>query len=119
MISKEDFSKLNQLDRIEYLLKLKRIEEIYEKSEFGLVNLLWEFIFIVGFVILAFLGLSNLVGIEKALPILNTLKPTAWVFEILVVIGIIWDIMQILIYKNNKKDLESEFFKFEVKTKRK
>lgn len=119
MISKEDFSKLNQLDRIEYLLKLKRIEESSEKSEFGLGYSLKMLLFVVGFIILIFLGLANIVGVEKALPIINTSIVVTRVFSIIIIIGIIWDIINTLIFRKNKRDLESEFFKFKVKTKRK
>lgn len=114
MIKIDDFKKLKQLDRIEYILRLNRIEK---KNPF---NVMWSIIiafsFVLGFLFLVFLGMSNLVGIEKAVPILISMNNIIKIMMIpLLLLGLLIDMIFLLRKKIWEKDLEKEFFKAEVK----
>ena len=117
MIKIEEFKKLNQLSRIEFLLRRKKIEED-TNSNFGL-GLMSYFFGVLAFTILAFLGTAGISGIEKATPILNLISfPIVPIFALLIVIGSGIDIFNgINRYKLNK-ELDNEFFKFKTEVKK-
>ena len=118
MITQEDFDKLKQNDRIEYLL---RKDYEFKKEDNLKVNWLESFYFILmvaGFCILMFLGLSNLVGMERSIAILRLIVPLFYIGMFIVVFGIIYNLVIALMFNKRNKELESEFFKKEVKPKR-
>lgn len=116
MIKREDFLKLKQSDRIEYLLRLKRIEETNESDnslDFG-----WKGIFMFGFFILVALGVGSIAGAEAASSILGLYPKLVFGFSLGLGICLIADILYITRYSKQKAELESEFFKVEVKKKK-
>lgn len=116
MIKKEDFNKLSQLDRIEFRQRYYFLDKKFEGSfTWGMVTMT---LFILGFVMLSFFGLANLVGIEGALPLLRVLNKVIFIGYSLIIFGIVVDLVRFVLYLKHKKELESEYFKIEVKKKK-
>ena len=117
MIKIEEFKKLNQLSRIEFLLRRKKIEEDTD-SNFAL-NFLYSFFGILAFDILAFLGAAGISGVERAIPLLNLIIfPVAPIFAFLIVIGLGIDIFNRINRCKLNKELDNEFFKFKTEVKK-
>lgn len=115
MIKFEDFNKLKQLDRIEYMLHLKRIEE---ENDYSLgTYFLFPTAFILMLFVLTFLGTANLIGLEKSAFILYTGTKIFIVLMAMTLIGIVIDIGFHLRGKMWKKQLEETYFKKEVKAR--
>lgn len=113
MVKIDDFKKLKQLDRIEYLLHLKRIEEKNDNHFFS--SFLHIFFLILGFLLLVFLGVSNLIGIDKAVPLLNSIIKITRIGVWVIFFALILDIIFWLRGKIWKKELREEYFKIETK----
>ncbi len=116
-IKEEDFDKLNQLDRIEYLLRIKRIDD--RRISSGWFNLFKIYFFAISFIILiSFIVVYN--DSETAVKLISTLVPITNVFRILIFVCLIIEIYSLITYVKNIKKLQNKFFteKLEIKTKR-
>ena len=116
MITRDDFKKLKQLDRIEFLLTLKRIEE--QNNYSFVVSFGYVFFFIFGFLLLVFLGTANLGGIEKALPLLNAILLLSKIGYITLGIAFVLDVVFWIRESKWKKQLREEYFKIGVKPRK-
>ena len=116
MVTRDDFKKLKQLDRIEYLLTKKHIEESNNYNIFS--SFAYMFFFILGFMLLVFLGTANIVGIEKAIPIFNVMVLVSKIGVYMIVIAFFIDIIFWLRESIWKKQLREEYFKTETKPKK-
>jgi len=118
MIEQKDFDKLKQNDRIELLLREDRLEKKEDNLKFNWLESFYFILMVAGFCILMFLGLSNLVGMERSIAILRLIVPLFYIGMFIAVFGIIYNLVIALMFNKRNKELESEFFKKEVKPKR-
>ena len=110
-ISKEDFKKLKQLDRIEYLVKGHILKQSKPVMDFSVVNLTFE---LSGFVMILGLLLWN-INIQYSTKFLLLIplifKLGSIIFFILGFIRVIEGIF----YHKKVRALKEEYFKIEVK----
>lgn len=113
MIKKEDFKKLKQLDRIEYLLRLKRIEEKNKAGcllfVFHLIAIICGILILVSILVFMVGGKEALCNFAKAFPLISC------GLSFFFVLSLFTDLYNILRFNKERKELESEFFKQEVK----
>ena len=111
MVNKEEYKKLKQMDRIEYLLLKQRLEEDKIGGNFKRSIYLVMGIYIV----IAFFQLAYKAAYGELLiisPIVYYLCVYYMVFMFFVdIIAHIW-------YKKQEKEIENEFFNFEVKARK-
>lgn len=111
----DNFDKLKQNDRIEYLLRLDRLEKVSKNRHQD-----WYYIFnfilvLVGFIILMFIGMISLVGIEKAAKLLSITVPIIRVGMIVILFSALWNLYNALKLIKDKKELNNEFFEIKPK----
>ena len=112
-ITKEHFSKLNQLDRIEYRQKREVIQNWYSES-WG-APFLYGMVFLIGFCFLIIPQGYSVWGIEFVNDVANALKLGATFFFLLALLGFIADMIKCMIRYNNMKELNEEYFNIKVK----
>jgi hypothetical protein len=102
-MKKEEFLKLKQLDRIEYIL-------LNEKNNFSpsTFNFIWEMLVILGYI--SILGLL-MFGFFQNLSLFKILPAFAVFFRWGLVIFVVLDILQFFNYFKNKKRLDQRFLK--------
>jgi len=105
MIKKEHFKKLNQNDRIEFLLRLERIEKSFEYSLIGDNVTL--------FILTAMLILLN-ISLTTDFNFFALINILARVFFIYILVIFAVNIITVFIRNQKIEELESEFF--EIKT---
>ena len=115
-ITKEQFSKLNQLDRIEYRQRYYLTEKYYD-NDFGSWYFVNKMFIIMGFIILISVSFYNIDSgvtfrLLSVIPLL--IKLTVMFFVILLGGEIFMTIKRI----KELKKLEEEYFKVEIKTKK-
>lgn len=115
MIKLEDFKKLKQLDRIEFLLRSKHIEDTKIIVNYG--NFFFLMFGIIGLVILLFVGLYD-INKESAFNIFSTIKPLFFITIFGMSLMFLGNLMFDLITKKRHKELESEFFNFKIKPRK-
>ncbi len=116
MLKKEIYDKLKQNDRIEYLLRLNRLEKKTEHLDFNWLGLTYFLFAIMGFIILLALQFKILGYEESFISLLKTLKPITTIIFIFILSGFLWNfICELFIFKKWNKELDSEF---EIKIKR-
>ena len=110
-IQKEDFNKLKQLDRIEYLLKKEKLEK-YKDSKLIDGNYFVNICLILsGYFTIIFLELSNLIGIEESLNFLAlSVKLLFAGIAIFVIIFTYNLLIRKTLLKKLDDELESEYF---------
>jgi hypothetical protein len=117
MIKEEQLNKLNQLDRIEYLLKSDRLEKRYEGSMFYNI-ILW---FLAWTFLIIFLCIEgyHIFGIDFVVSIMENARSGTIVWIIGLGLGLLYDIL--MIYKKSKEEnkLTLEFFEVKVKKENK
>ena len=118
MITQEDFDKLKQNDRIEYLLRKDYEFKKEDNLKFNWLRTFYAIIMIACFCVLVFLGLSNLIGMGRSIGILRLIVPLLYIGMFIAVFGIIYNLVITLMFNKRNKELESYFFKKEVKPKR-
>lgn len=111
MIKIEDFNKLKQLDRIELLLKLDRIEKRADDLHFNWSYITNSLCCIIGFLTLYFLVNMKLVILLRFVP------PLFAVAFVTAFVGSIYNSMNRFRYKKEECKLNNEYFKVEVKKK--
>jgi len=116
-INENEFKELKQNDRIEYLLRLNRIEKKYNYLiSFGILKL-------IAFVLFAIIVLALLLRVNYGEQVfenfLNSFIDLGSIFGILFCLGIVGDIIFIFIKSKKLKELDEEFFNFSVKPKKK
>jgi len=115
----EDFKKLKQLDRIEFMLRRNNLNKLENVRYINWAGLGYVFFGIVGLLILMFIGLMNYGAEESAVEILALTQPITTVFVFLIIFSIIWNIINGRVYKKYHKELEEEFFTTKTKPKQK
>ncbi len=116
MVTRDDFKKLKQLDRIEYLLTFKRIEE---QNNYGVfVHFAYPFFIVLGFLLLVFLGMVNITGLEKAIPFFNMMIIVSKIGMYVILVAVVVDIIFLIRESIWKKQLREEYFKTEVKPRK-
>ena len=113
-IKQEHFDKLSQLDKIEFMLRLKRIEEEDSNILYGFGKLMFMFI---GFVMLLSIGFYN-INEEVFLTLTSLWIPLLrWtIVGVIICLGI--DMFSIYITHKKTKELINKFFKFKVEVKK-
>ena len=118
MVKQKDFDKLKQLDRIELILRQKRLEEKEDDATFNWWGLVDFFLILCGFMFLLFLGISNLIGVEKSLVFLKVIPPLLNILVILAVVGTIYNLFIYFRFKRYNGELLSKYFKEEIKVRK-
>jgi len=119
MIEQEDFDKLKQSDRIELLLREDRLEKRKDSFYFNWIGVLWICFALIGFIILLSLQFKILGLEESFIKIFSLMIPMTKIMIIVGVFGVCWNlIMRLNLFLKWDKELESKFFKKEVKPKR-
>lgn len=114
-VKTELFNKLNQLDRIEYMLGMKTIDDKYGWS---LVYYIM-FLFISTFNLLLLFLISGIFSqnVSFTTQCIEMIYPLIISFIIFIMIGIIHDIIILIICVKAKVKFNGKFFKIEVKKK--
>jgi hypothetical protein len=111
-ITEKEFGKLKQLDRIEYRQKRDYISRVFGNSRswpaFKLALSLWILIFLI-----TDIALNN--NLAENWTIARTLAGLIQMSVLVLMIGVIWDFVEIIISKRLKRELEEKYFKIEVK----
>ena len=108
-IEKEDFEKLKQLDRIEFLLKLENVEKQKDNSYFSWYTITNCFCFMIAFLVLCFLINEKLIILLRIIPLLFSIA------FMIMIMGTLYNLINGAKYKKYLKELYSEYFKVEVK----
>ncbi len=107
-MDKKDFLKLKQNSRIEYLLRLGRIEERYKS--YPLLDNFVFFTFLLAMILVQ-------ISLTTEYNFFNTISTILMMIIIYVVIIFILNVIYFLIENKKEKELESEFLKVEVKAR--
>jgi len=110
------FKELKQNDRIEYLLRKDRIEKKY--SGYLTVEIIALFVIVILIVVVLSLLLRINFGDETFGNFLNGMTVLGNVFAIFLIMGILIDVGCWITKSKALKELDMEFFKFEVKPKK-
>lgn len=116
MVDKKDFLKLKQLDRIEFLLRRKNLEERQPKFQWMYFDMVM--FGLIGFVYLVAINLYSIAGVETFLEMMSVSLILIRIMIWVTVLGIIFNIVQYFSFKVKHKELEEEFFKREVKPRK-
>ena len=117
MIKLEDFKKLKQLDRIEFMLREKRLDEQEENWKVHWIPLAYFLSGLVGFLILISIGFMNYGATEGAIKMLSASSKILVVSIYVIILCVIWNFIFTLIFKKHKRKFEEEFFTKEAKPK--
>lgn len=110
MIKKQDFQKLKQLDRIEYMLKRNSIDYMPTHWTVGFVN---TFALLFGFLTLLLVG-SYSVTNELFFAVARCIKLLASMVIPFILLGLLVDLYSRYRYIKAKKELNAEFFKIDI-----
>lgn len=115
MITKQDFKKLKQNDRIEFLLRVSRLEKHYEDNSSGAFETIYMFLGICGFIMV--MSLLLYISDSKAwYDMIMIIRPLSLVCGIAIIFQVSVDIWNHFRLIKERDELESEFF--EVKAKK-
>jgi len=116
MINQEDFDKLKQSDRIEFLLREDRLEKKKDGFYFSWISVWFLCFGIIGFIILLSLQFKILGFEESFIRIFGLIIPMIKVMIIVGGLGVCWNlIIRSVLFLKWDKQLELKFFKKEVK----
>ncbi len=107
-MNKKDFDKLPQLDRIEYRQRADRIEDYFGGSLL-VFRLIYIFAFVIGFVLLMYVGLLN-ISAETAKNFIIALYPLVKTIKIVFIVALAFDIAVIILKSKRRNELTKEFF---------
>jgi len=120
MIIQEDFDKLKQNDRIEFLLRDDKLDKKKENSYFNWGALNWLFIGVIFFLIIITFQLKILENIEIVGKLFLRIEGILIIIVVNTFFGVIWNtIHEIVIFPKWDKELESYFFEEEKKKPKK
>lgn len=113
-VSKEEFYKLSQLDRIEYRQKEDRINKKFSGSiTLDLINSVFIFL---GFYLLVIFGIYN-ISTAAAISLTSTLPEIIRIFILFSIVTIALDGIRIYVKVKLFKELYEEFFKLKLEVK--
>ena len=116
-ITKEQFNKLPQLDRIEFRQREEKINKELD-GDLGSWDFLWQMFAVIGFIVIVSLLVYNInsqVTIRLLLIIPLLIKITFGFFVALKILEIVISIKRI----KEKRKLQEEYFNFKVEVKKK
>lgn len=113
-IRKEEFRKLNQLDRIEYLLERKNLEE--ERVHYFDYSTLYVWFGIVGFYILLAVGMYN-IDPEITLSLLSSGRTILGCIVIAGIALLILETLELISHKKRLEELNGRFFYIDISPK--
>lgn len=103
-VERKDFDKLKQLDKIELLLKLDRIEKKKDYSYFDCAHITTLLCFFMAYILLCILINKKLIILLELIPKIISLA------IIIIVIGSIYNSINKSKYKKELYELKNEFF---------
>ena len=115
-ITKEQFNKLNQLDRIEFRQRKDWLDKTYDNNQ-GSFDFIWKIIYIIGFIILLAISMYP-INPDSTDKILSTLPIILKLGFICFFILWFFELGITLKNKIETKKLEGEYFKIDIKTKK-
>ena len=118
MIELEDFKKLKQNDRIEFLLRRNHLKGNQDSMYFNWVPVLFSLFAIIGFIVLLSMQFYITGDVETFISILSLIEPLSTVIFLVVVFGVMYNLLIEIPFKKLRKELEEEFFKIETKPKK-
>lgn len=119
MVKLEDFKKLKQNDRIEFMLRINHLEKKQSSMYFDWFFIVLFLLAISGFTILLSLQFYITEDYDIFIRISSLLKPLTTVIFIAIFYGVLWNLFwELCIFKKERKELEEEFFKTETKPRR-
>jgi hypothetical protein len=115
-ITKEDFYKLKQLDRIEYRQRKEQIDKRYGGSVTCSITLgiIYWLIGLVAYLLIALPIWKLAFGSEVLKGLISASRRGLMLFELAIFLGIVLDILMIYFYRMKKKELNSDYFKEEL-----
>ena len=119
MIKLEDFKKLKQLDRIEFMLRRKGLDEQEENWKINWIQFAFIIFGLVGFLILISIGFMNYGATEGTIKMLSASSKILIVSIYVIILCVIWNFIFTMIFLKHKREMEEEFFTKEVKPKQK
>ncbi len=119
MIKLEDFKKLKQNDRIEYMLRSNHLDKKQSSTDFDWFSFVLLLSAMVGFTILLSLQMYILEFYDAFISIFNVVMLLSKVMVVVVISGVLWNVIwELCVFKKERKELEEEFFKTETKPSR-
>lgn len=115
-ITKDQFNKLSQLDRIEYRLKYNGIKDFYDASAtFSIFKIgFFTLLFVMG---LLYIGIMVDVEHDKILNLTDLLGRIITAFIIFIAIGWVIDLIIAHLERKALKALDDEYFNFKAEVK--
>ena len=118
MIKLEDFKKLKQNDRIEFMLRHNHLNEIKYSKYFNWSSILFMLYAFTGFIVLLSMQFF-IIGIYDAqIRLLKIIEPLFKIVIIIIFFGILWNLAWYIKFSKLRKELEEEFFKKETKPRK-
>jgi len=122
MIKLEDFKKLKQNDRIEYLLRSNCLEKRQSSTHFNWFSIVLFVFVLIGFIILLSMQFYIIESYETFITIFDLIKPLSTIIFVVTafgILGILWNLtLELVVFKKARKELEEEFFKTETKPRK-
>ena len=118
MITSEDFKKLKQNDRIEFMLKHNHLNENKDSLYFNWSSIICLLFALIGFIILLSMQLYIIGGYDSFISIFNLIAPLTQIMVIVVFFGVLWNLLWYIKFSKYRKELEEEFFKTETKPRK-
>jgi hypothetical protein len=110
-ITKEQFSRLKQLDRIEFRQRYKE----YEDTSSVTLGLAWDMFFILGFLMLLIPLYQLAYGKDVVISLFHVFPIIIVVFKVAIIICVATDIISMIYNYVQRKRIINEYFKVEVK----
>lgn len=114
----ENFKKLKQLDKIEFLLREKEIEERWLKDFSFTFTILKFILFFLGFVLTLYFFSVLMLYDEVAEQIISFIQVIRWGLTSALLLGVIFDFLFLIKLRKEKDKLAEEFFKVELKNEK-
>ncbi len=116
-MDEKNLNKLKQGDRIEYLLKLDRLEKKYNSNYTAYFTNV--FLITMGFIFVILLEAYHIFSKDIIIEIISSIKKILVIYFILLISTSFIDFIKGKIKKEEKKELEYKFFELKVKKENK
>jgi hypothetical protein len=114
---KEKFNQLKQGDRIEYILRANSIRDRHHGSSSYVLWIVEAFFLTFAFSLLLMIFFIQIYGVVFVRLFAYRIVALCKVFILLIILGIIFDCLDISRYRKEMEELNSEYFTIELKKK--
>ncbi|KKL85428.1 hypothetical protein LCGC14_1954810 [marine sediment metagenome] len=118
MLKLEDFKKLKQNDRIEFMLRSNHLNENKDSLYFNWSSILFILSVFIGFITLLSMQFFIMGNYDAQISLLKIIEPFFKMAIIIIFFGVLWNLAWSIKFSKYKKELKEEFFKTETKPRR-